>query len=287
MHVRGCAISNCGKFLVSSSYDHTLRIWDTECGICKHILSGHTADVNTCALSHDGKMIVSGSDDCVALIWDTLTGKCTKTLSHSDRVYGCAISLDSKIIVSSSTDGFICIWDISDERNQKPSPLIRIPTAGSAWSCDISSDKTFIACAHGCSVSLFNTNTGEYLKHFEGHDGTVTCCKISSDGRYVVSCSYDKTVRLWDILTGTCVMVFNEHTDLIYSVAIATFLEGSLWPKIHERLPSILQESIEHILICINHLIVLPKELKLKVIHEILNITFTQHKRMIQKQTNK
>lgn len=45
---------------------------------------------------------------------------------------------------------------------------------------------------------------------FNGHTNWVRCAKFSLDGRLLVSCSDDKTIKVWDIISGQCIRTFNE-----------------------------------------------------------------------------
>src|SRR5205807_6266696 len=51
-------------------------------------------------------------------------------------------------------------------------------------------------------VFLFNARTGERLREFEGHASDVRAIAASPDGKYLVSVSADKTVRLWPVQGG-------------------------------------------------------------------------------------
>ncbi|KZV71244.1 WD40 repeat-like protein [Peniophora sp. CONT] len=55
-----------------------------------------------------------------------------------------------------------------------------------------------------------------------GHEGPITSVAFSSDGRYVISGSQDRTVRIWDAATGRMEMdPFTGHTDGVLSVSFS------------------------------------------------------------------
>ena len=43
----------------------------------------------------------------------------------------------------------------------------------------------------------------------------VECVAISPDGHHVISGSADKTLRMWDITTGSCIRVMEGHTHWV------------------------------------------------------------------------
>lgn len=49
-----------------------------------------------------------------------------------------------------------------------------------------------------------------FLSSFIGHTNWVRSAKLSPDGRLIVSCSDDKTIKLWDIASNQCIKTFNE-----------------------------------------------------------------------------
>ena len=52
-----------------------------------------------------------------------------------------------------------------------------------------------------------------------GHLHLVCSIQYSPDGRYIVSASDDKTLRLWDAHTGDVVVVLSGHGDMVESAA--------------------------------------------------------------------
>jgi serine/threonine protein kinase/DNA-binding beta-propeller fold protein YncE len=53
-----------------------------------------------------------------------------------------------------------------------------------------------------------------------GHIGAVHSLSVTADGKYVVSGSDDKTVRVWDLATGQEVRRLTGHQGPVYSVAV-------------------------------------------------------------------
>ena len=51
-----------------------------------------------------------------------------------------------------------------------------------------------------------------------GHSSDVTSVCYSPDGKTLASGSNDKTVRIWDVMSGECVHVLNGHSSYVFSV---------------------------------------------------------------------
>ena len=73
--VSDVVISSDGQFALSSSWDHTLRLWDLNTGMTTRRFVGHTSDVLSVSFSADNRQIVSGSRDRTIKLWNTL-GEC-------------------------------------------------------------------------------------------------------------------------------------------------------------------------------------------------------------------
>ena len=77
-----------------------------------------------------------------------------------------------------------------------------------------------VGLVSGKSIIL-SAFTGSQMAVFSGHTGGVRSLTFSSDGRLLVSGSYDKTVKLWDMQTGGVIKTFFGHTYCIYFVSIS------------------------------------------------------------------
>jgi len=64
-------------------------------------------------------------------------------------------------------------------------------------------------------------NSGAEIRTFAGHTDPVWSVAFSPDGRYALSGSLDKTLKLWEVNTGAKIRTFVGHTDYVYSVAFS------------------------------------------------------------------
>ena len=65
---------------------------------------------------------------------------------------------------------------------------------------------------------VLNRETGERLKTLEGHIDTIDRAAWSPDSKWIVSSSWDDTMRIWNRETGECVNTW-EESDLVRAVA--------------------------------------------------------------------
>ena len=59
------------------------------------------------------------------------------------------------------------------------------------------------------------------MQSFAGHTEEVASVAFSPDGRFALSGSFDKTLRLWDVATGKEIRSFAGHTEEVTSVAFS------------------------------------------------------------------
>lgn len=88
-HERGKGVL-CAKFsadgarILSSSHDHTARLWEVASGACLALFTGHTGSVYSVAFSPSEALVATASFDGTARVWDPATGTCVRTLpGHS------------------------------------------------------------------------------------------------------------------------------------------------------------------------------------------------------------
>lgn len=63
--------------------------------------------------------------------------------------------------------------------------------------------------------------SGSLLRTLSGHDAAVTACAVSPDGTWIVSGSSDRTLRIWDVVTGKELRTLGVHTTPVTACAVS------------------------------------------------------------------
>jgi WD40 repeat protein len=92
------------RYVVSSSDDNTLCVWDLTTGKTKTTLKGHTSVVSSVAVTPNGRHIVSGSHDNTLCVWDLKDGEKILTFTLDGKATACIVAQDNRTIIAG--DGF-------------------------------------------------------------------------------------------------------------------------------------------------------------------------------------
>jgi WD40 repeat protein len=217
--VRSVAFSPDGQFIVSSSDDKTVRVWDVITGAERYTMHGHKDTVNSVAFSPNGQLVVSGLDDNTVRVWDVTTGTERHTMhGHEGWVRSVAFSPNGQSVVSGSDDKTVRVWDATTgaERHTIHGHEYTVHSVA------FSPDSQFIVSGSGDNtVRVWDASTGAEQHIMHGHEGWVRSVAFSPNGQSVVSGSDDKTVRVWDATTGTERHTMHGHEGRVWSVAFS------------------------------------------------------------------
>ncbi len=214
--VSAIAFSPDGQQLVSSSFDKTIKLWDTNSGKCVKTLLGHRNRIWTVAFHPNGTQIASGGDDNHTKIWDLERGCCIKTIvGHSNAILFVNLSPDGSYLASGNEDTTIRIWSID---RQKIVQTLREHT-NRVWSVNFSPDGRLLASGSAdYTIKLWDWQVGNCLKTLRGHHSWVWRVIFSPDGHTLASTSYDQTVKIWDVDTGSCLNTLQGHkSPVVYA----------------------------------------------------------------------
>ncbi|CAN2047326.1 metacaspase-1 [Candidatus Magnetomoraceae bacterium gMMP-13] len=76
-------------------------------------------------------------------------------------------------------------------------------------------------------MKLWNLNTGRLIKTLNGHSNSVFSVAIDPTGRYIVSGSYDQTLKLWDLNNGKLLASFIAFKDASIAITENNYFDGT------------------------------------------------------------
>lgn len=175
-----------GKYIVSGSWDKTVKLWDVMIDRTT-TFKGHTDWVWSVAFSPDSKKIASASDDKTIKLWDIESGKILKTFKgHEREVRFVAFTQDGKQLVSDSMDGTIRVWSIDSGKNIR---TIEKKYKGSPDNSVLSPDGKYVAAkSANNTIKLWNLKDNS-SKEFKGHESEILALEFSSDSKKLASSS--------------------------------------------------------------------------------------------------
>ena len=115
---------------------------------------------------------------------------------------------DATLLAVGHTSGALSIYDLKDKSDEaSPDPEVTFEghtsnVTGIAW------DHSGTVVASGgkdTKIILWDCVSETGIAKFKGHKGPVTQLKFWKESKYLLSCSIDATVHLWDTRTNECV----------------------------------------------------------------------------------
>jgi WD40 repeat protein len=196
------AFSPDGKILASGGADNRIRLWDPDTGKEVGFLEGHTDSVNCVAFSADGKWLASGSQDKELILWDVSSGRLYRRFrGHDAQIERMALSSDGKVLASSCQAGSLRLWDAETGREMRSLPIDKDHRIDAMV---FTPDSKYLAFINRSDqgIQLVNVAAAKLIRIFMGHKGHVYSLAFSADGRSLISCGEDHTIRVWDVATG-------------------------------------------------------------------------------------
>ncbi|KAJ9468459.1 putative WD repeat-containing protein [Diplonema papillatum] len=186
--------SSDGRFLLTSSMDKTLRLWDVETCTLVSELDGGDKAIFSCAFSPDDAFAVSGGDADTVNLWDWKTATVAKQLKgHKKTIWSVAVSNHNEHVVAAGMDGGAMLWDVGTGVRSVTYKGSSMPTHRAAFSKDC---KAVIACGRDSCVRVWDIDGG-VIDVLTGHTGSIYSLSLSNS--CIASCSVDQTIRLWDL----------------------------------------------------------------------------------------
>ena len=210
-------------------------MWLAHNGQCVQVFAGHDGEVTCGLFTSDGKTIVSGGEDGSVRLWAPKTGQCKHVFTsanggmegHENIVTAIAGSDDGEYVVSGGMDGQVRLYLVPKKK------LLQKFTHSSPIK---SQDKADAPPPPPSSEGADYDPSDDIEEEDEMRVLGVECVGVSANNwKYVASGGMDKTLKIWDITTGTCRCVC-QHDDSVVAL------------KWHATLPVVVTACLDRVI---------------------------------------
>ncbi|KAJ5887849.1 hypothetical protein N7495_007890 [Penicillium taxi] len=196
----------CAQFdenkIITGSRDRTIRIWDAHYPwSCLKVIGPPTDDSADVQMTNPTPQATGVSPFLTITPPSVPLGDIITPMEYHSASILC-LKFDEEIMVTGSSDFSCIVWDIKDNYR----PILRLK-GHSLGVLDVCFDDRFIiSCSKDSTICVWDRKTGELLERLTGHRGPVNAVQLRGD--LIVSASGDGVVKLWNVISGTCVKEF-------------------------------------------------------------------------------
>ncbi|KAE8856757.1 hypothetical protein PTNB73_09479 [Pyrenophora teres f. teres] len=236
-NITGVAFHCESKWLVTSSEDGTVKIWDTRSGNVQRNYT-HGVPVNDVVIHPNQGELISCDRGGNVRIWDLGENKCSHQLIPEDDVSVASVTVasDGSMVCAGNNAGNVYVWRMiqrSDTTSILPickfvahttyitrvllSPDVRHLATCSAdhtariWSVDTSAPHNVMPTDNLPSASERDPAAFPLETTLHGHQRWVWDCAFSADSAYLVTACSDHYARLWELGTQSIIRQYNGH----------------------------------------------------------------------------
>ena len=211
MGVTALEFSPDGTKIAVGKADGELSVWGTRGDAIWTMEHAHAGIINSVAFNPDGKSLASVGWDGVARLWNVADGKLSSPFTIG---FGCGnvrvafAPPHGQILAVSSQFLGIRLWNL--ERPQETPREIQAPTIAIVFSPD---GALLFSGGNDGLIKIWDAVTLDQRCTLKGHKTAVVGLAMSGDGRTLVSCSWDKTLRFWRAASEQDVRAAGQWAD--------------------------------------------------------------------------
>ncbi|BFZ59860.1 TOR complex subunit lst8 [Saitoella coloradoensis] len=219
-----------GKWMVTSSEDGTVKIWDTRAPSVQRNYD-HKVPVNDVAIHPNQGELVSCDQGGSVRIWDLGENACTHELvpEEDTPIRSVTVATDGSMLVAGNNRGNCYVWKMnnaSDITSLQPHTKFRAHNKYLTRALLSPDTKHLATCSADTTVKIWSTESSEggagfkLEKQLQGHQRWVWDCAFSADSAYLVTSSSDHVARLWELSSGETIRQYNGHHKAATCVAL-------------------------------------------------------------------
>lgn len=191
------------------------------------------AQANSVAWTPDGSRLAVGCDNCLVYQFDFTQDSTVAFRGHGHHVDQLAYSCCGRYLASGSHDRTVRIWEAATGHCLAVLPHL-LDTVQSDWA----QDGRLVTCSYDKRIRIWNPLTAELLAEIREHQYDVDDVAWSPDNRWISSCGWDHSVRLYDGTHYGQVGVIQGACNQIYALALDSqhrrFFAGTAAGKLYE-----------------------------------------------------
>jgi hypothetical protein len=217
-----------GRRVLTASADRTVGQWDVTTGQEPlALILKHPGSVMSLAVVPGVPQALTLSDDGTVRLWNTDRAEVLATLGTDEGNSRVAASPDGRFALWVNYNRrTVRIWDLKQNRElpapgaADPKGAFLAPRSGLVWAAAFSPDSRYIVTVGGNGARLWDMKTGMEQITFSPN-GSVASANFSTDGRWVVTGSWDNSAKIWNVETGNDVRKLIGHAGYVNAASFS------------------------------------------------------------------
>ncbi|KAF1810123.1 WD-repeat protein-like protein pop3 [Eremomyces bilateralis CBS 781.70] len=259
-NVTGVAFHCEGKWMVTSSEDGTVKIWDTRTGSVQRNYV-HGVAVNDVVIHPNQGELIGCDRKGSVRIWDLSENKCTHQLIPADDtpMSSVTVATDGTLLCAGNNKGWVFVWRMHQSTEAASvTPICRFQAHSTYITRVLLSPdvKHLATCSADHTARIWTVNPEAFkdnalptppavqagapdpppgdTRHgatnsaeafplettLHGHQRWVWDCAFSADSAYLVTACSDHYARLWELSSNTIIRQYNGHHRGAVAVAL-------------------------------------------------------------------